>query len=122
MNQGPLSTNNPVSPHQVWKKKTFRAFMQLLDNYEASTHVEDRLDRSEMRESYVFMETAMKEPVMQYVHKVSFDAVAGSHPALQCCCIFYCLNCRTSENPAMASPIVGVSCLTCMPSSARIFF
>ena len=63
--------------HQVWHKKTFRAFMQLLDNYEASTEVEDRLDRSEMRESYHFMETIMKEPVMKYVHKVSIDAAVG---------------------------------------------
>lgn len=60
--------------YQVWTRDTFRAFMQLLDNYEVSTEVEDRLSSSEVRESYEFMEECMGEPVMQYVHKYLVQA------------------------------------------------
>eukprot|EP00951_Prasinocladus_malaysianus_P022067 scaffold184001_cov32-Prasinocladus_malaysianus.AAC.1 len=56
---------------RIWNKDTFRAFMRLLDNYEASTQVYDRLSSSEVRESYEFLEEIMEEPVMQYVHKVT---------------------------------------------------
>eukprot|EP00192_Tetraselmis_astigmatica_P014149 CAMPEP_0117654760 /NCGR_PEP_ID=MMETSP0804-20121206/3918_1 /TAXON_ID=1074897 /ORGANISM="Tetraselmis astigmatica, Strain CCMP880" /LENGTH=310 /DNA_ID=CAMNT_0005461067 /DNA_START=310 /DNA_END=1242 /DNA_ORIENTATION=- len=54
---------------KVWRRDTFRAFMRLLDNYNASTEHEDRLSKSEVRESYEFLDEIMDEDVMKYVHK-----------------------------------------------------
>jgi len=53
---------------KVFDKPTFKAFIDLLDNYEADQEQKEYIDNQEVAENYKFLAEVMKTPVMKLVH------------------------------------------------------
>uniref|UniRef100_UPI00398F55DF uridylate-specific endoribonuclease B n=1 Tax=Pristiophorus japonicus TaxID=55135 RepID=UPI00398F55DF len=53
---------------EVFKKKTFSAFISLLDNYEADTGEPETITPEEEREIHSFLDAVMETPVLQIAH------------------------------------------------------
>ncbi|XP_067915429.1 uridylate-specific endoribonuclease B [Heterodontus francisci] len=54
---------------EVFKKKTFSAFISLLDNYEADTREPEIITQEEEREIHSFLDAVMETPVLQIVQR-----------------------------------------------------
>eukprot|EP00238_Polyblepharides_amylifera_P012761 CAMPEP_0196591590 /NCGR_PEP_ID=MMETSP1081-20130531/70203_1 /TAXON_ID=36882 /ORGANISM="Pyramimonas amylifera, Strain CCMP720" /LENGTH=331 /DNA_ID=CAMNT_0041914995 /DNA_START=205 /DNA_END=1200 /DNA_ORIENTATION=+ len=53
----------------VFRRPTFRAFYNLLNNYERETGVSETVTSQENEENWAFLNEIMETPVMLYVHK-----------------------------------------------------
>ncbi|XP_072326971.1 uridylate-specific endoribonuclease B [Scyliorhinus torazame] len=54
---------------EFFKKKTFSAFISLLDNYESDTRQPEIITPEEEREIHTFLDAVMETPVLQIAHR-----------------------------------------------------
>lgn len=64
----------------VWKRPTYNAFYQLLDNYVSSTGEAERVTSAEKREVQEFLKVIMETPPMQFCHRYCREKKPGDVP------------------------------------------
>lgn len=67
----------------VWKKETYRLFIDLLDNYEAQTGKEESFSAKEQKEIDGFLKAVLATPVMKHCHAYCHALAPDKVPADQ---------------------------------------